>query len=361
MDIELTPLEDWGLPYNELFLCAGPCSAETEDQVMATAKALSKSGISLFRAGLWKPRTRPGSFEGVGLAGIEWLVRARRETGLSVGVEVATPEHVEACLKHKIDVVWIGARTTPNPFAIQELADALKGTDIPVMIKNPISPDIELWIGAIERIYNAGIRKIAAIHRGFSSSRQDIYRNPPKWRIPIELKRRIPQIPIICDPSHICGKTELLFTIAQEALDLLYNGLMIEVHVNPSEALSDARQQVTPVQFDDLIRRLTLKTELPDDSRYRSRISELRQEVDHLDSTIIEILGKRMRISEEMAKLKKENNVSTLQPSRWKEILKDRIIAGLNENLSEDHITQVFQAIHEESIRHQEGLLNPEK
>ncbi|MFC1840021.1 chorismate mutase [Thermodesulfobacteriota bacterium] len=355
MKTDIIALKDWGLPIADIFLSAGPCSAESEEQVMVTARALADTNISFMRAGLWKPRTHPGSFEGVGAEGLKWLQRAREETGLAVGTEVATPEHVEACLEHKIDIVWVGARTTPNPFAVQELADALKGSDIPILIKNPISPDISLWQGAVERMLNAGLKKIGVIHRGFSTSREVIYRYSPNWKIPIEFKRRLPDIPILCDPSHICGNTELIFSVAQEALSLLYDGLMIEVHINPGEALSDAKQQLTPDEFLALINRLTIKTELTDSEQFDARMKELRVHVDGLDEHLIKILGKRMEIVRQIGALKRKNNISTLQPRRWQEIVASRIAEGTGYLLSEEFIFQLFESIHEEAIRQQES------
>jgi chorismate mutase len=354
MHMTFVPLKEWGLPVGDVFLSAGPCSAESEEQVFATAKGLSEcGGISLMRAGLWKPRTRPGNFEGVGVKGLDWLTNVRDEYGLPIGVEVAGPEHVEACLEHSVDVVWIGARTTPNPFAIQDIADALKGTDMRVLVKNPISPDIELWIGAVERLHNAGLRRLGVIHRGFSTAQKILYRFAPRWRIPIELKRRLPDIPILCDPSHICGKSELLFSIAQEALDLLFDGLMIEAHIDPSKALSDSSQQITPFQLNALINRLTRKTELSKDEEYQTRMKELRLEVDHLDEHLIEILGKRMSIAEDMGYLKRKRQISPFQPHRWEEIVASRQAAGKEQDLSEDFVFHLFEVIHEEAIRHQ--------
>ena len=352
--MKLKHIKEWGFPITKKFLAVGPCSAESEQQILETARGLVDCGVSFFRAGIWKPRTRPSSFEGVGIKGLEWLVKVKAELNLRVGVEVASPEHVEACLKYKVDVLWIGARTTPNPFAVQALADALKGTDIPVFVKNPISPDIGLWLGAIERLYNAGLRKIGAIHRGFSTSKKILYRNDPNWKIPIELKRQIPDIPLLCDPSHMSGKTDLIFSIAQEALDLLYDGLMIEVHINPPEALSDAGQQITPEQFRSLINRLTLKSELSDSAEYQKSIKELRIDVDDIDEHLTGLLGKRMEIVRKMGKLKRKHNISTLQPHRWKEILASRIAQGKEQHLSEEFTFQLFQLIHEEAIKHQE-------
>jgi chorismate mutase len=354
MNISTTPLEKWGLPVQDIFIAAGPCSAESETQIMETAGELASCGITFFRAGIWKPRTHPGSFEGVGSKGLKWLNRARKEFNLFIGTEVANAKHVRSCLKHDIDIVWIGARTTPNPFAVQEIADALRGTDIPVLVKNPVSPDLDLWIGAVRRLYNTGAKKIGVIHRGFSTSKKILYRNDPNWKIPIELKRQFPRLPLICDPSHICGKAKLLFSVAQEALDLLYDGLMIEVHPDPLHALSDASQQIKPAQFVTLIRRLTLKSELSSSEEYQARISELRDEVDSLDEHVIDLLGKRMEIAKKMGILKRRNNVSTLQPGRWQEIIESRVAMGSERNLTREFIFQLFQAIHEEAIQQQE-------
>lgn len=354
MNLSVTPLEEWGIPVHDILLSAGPCSAESEEQLLETVRGIADCGVSFIRAGIWKPRTHPGSFEGVGAMGLQWLAKARDEFGLPVGTEVATPEHVAACLKQNIDVLWIGARTTSNPFAVQALAEALKGTDIPVFVKNPVNPDVELWIGAIERLHNAGVRKIGAIHRGFSTAKKVLYRNAPHWRIPIEFRRQLPEIPMLCDPSHICGKSELIFSVAQEALDLLFDGLMIEVHINPPGALSDSGQQLTPEQFRLLIRRLKIKSEDVDSNDYRMRIKELRMEVDNIDEHLISLLGKRMEIVGEMGSLKRRNNVSVYQPHRWKEIIAGRLAMGNEHDLSEEFVFQLFQIIHEEAIRHQE-------
>lgn len=352
-NLSFVPLREWGLPMGDIFVSAGPCSAESEKQVLEIAKNISGCGISFMRAGLWKPRTHPNTFEGVGIKGLKWLVRAREEYNLPIGIEVANPGHVEACLKHQVDVVWIGARTTTNPFAVQALADALQGTDQSVLVKNPICPDLELWLGAIERLHNMGLRKIGVIHRGFSTSRKILYRFAPNWKIPIELKRRLPDIPILCDPSHICGTAELIFSIAQEALNLLFDGLMIEVHIDPAKAWSDAKQQITPEELYSLINRLKLKTELSDDEKFQTRMKELRLEVDLIDSHFIELLCKRMEIVSEMGELKYKYNISPLQPYRWKDIVASRLDAGKKKNLSEDFIFRLFEAIHEEAIRYQ--------
>ncbi len=347
--------KQWGFPVDRMFLVAGPCSAESEEQVVQTARALAGNGVSFMRAGIWKPRTRPGSFEGVGLKGLAWMDRARAETGLKMGTEVAEPSHVDACLEYGLDVLWIGARTSTNPFSVQAIADALKGTDIPVFVKNPMSADIGLWIGAIERIANAGVNKLGAIHRGFSSSLEMRYRNAPNWKLPIELKRQMPEIPLLCDPSHICGKTALIPAIAQEAMDLLFDGLMVEVHPNPPSALSDAAQQLTPAEFRAMVSNLSLPHELSNSAPFMSRMSELREDVDELDSRLLALLGQRMDIVRKMGHLKAEQNVSTLQPHRWQEIVQDRVQKGSSLDLSEDFVLQLMQSIHEEAIRQQEA------
>ncbi len=347
--------KDWGLPVRHLFLAAGPCSAESETQVLETARALAKHDVSFMRAGIWKPRTRPGSFEGVGLKGLSWMDRARSETGLKIGTEVADPSHVEACLEYGLDVLWIGARTSTNPFSMQAIADALKGSDIPVFVKNPMSADIGLWMGAIERLINAGLTKVGAIHRGFSSTLEMRYRNAPNWKLPIELKRHMPEIPMICDPSHICGKSELISLIAQEAMDLLFDGLMVEVHLDPPRALSDAEQQLTPPQFFEMIGNLDLPHEQSDSPSFISQISELREGIDELDSHLLELLSQRMNIVREMGRIKVEQNVSTLQPNRWQKILEDRVGKGEALELSRDFVLQLMQSVHEEAIRQQEA------
>lgn len=347
-------LKEWGLPVDRMFLAAGPCSAESREQILESAKALSLGGVSFFRAGIWKPRTRPGSFEGVGLKGLAWMDQARAETGLKIGTEVAEPAHVEACLEYGMDILWVGARTATNPFSVQAIADALRGTDIPVLVKNPMNADVGLWMGAIERIANAGITKLGAIHRGFSSELETCYRNAPNWKAPIELKRRMPEIPVICDPSHICGKRNLIPAVAQEALDLLFAGLMIEVHPDPSVALSDAEQQLTPEQFFSLVEKLNLPHEQSDSAAFTIRMKELRESVDGLDSQLLEVLSQRMEFVRKMGALKMEQNVSTFQPNRWQEIIDDRVQKGSGLDLSEDFVLEIMQSIHEEAIRQQE-------
>lgn len=350
----MSNLKEWGFPVERMFLAAGPCSAESREQVLECARALAGSKISFFRAGIWKPRTRPGSFEGVGLKGLAWLDEVRSETGLKVGTEVAEPAHVEACLEYGLDILWVGARTSTNPFSVQAIADALRGTDVPVLVKNPMSPDVGLWMGAIERIANAGITKIGAIHRGFSSELEMCYRNAPGWKTPIELKRRMPELPMICDPSHICGKRALIPGIAQEALDLLFDGLMLEVHPDPDSALSDAEQQFTPTQFSELIASLNLPHEKSDSADFERRLLELRDQVDRLDGRLLDVLAQRMELVRKMGQIKAEQNVSTYQPHRWQEIVDDRVRKGGGLDLSEDFVLQMMQSIHEEAIRQQE-------
>jgi chorismate mutase len=353
----IQPLSQWGLPLKSLFLCAGPCSAESHEQLRKTAAALAGCPLSFFRAGIWKPRTHPGSFEGAGVAALDWLVRIRDEFGFPIGAEVGTPQHVEAALAHRLDVMWIGARTTPDAFAVQAIADALRGVDVPVLVKNPVSQDLEAWIGAIERIQSAGIARVAAVHRGFATASDTRYRNPPLWRIPIELKRRAAQLPLICDPSHMCGRADLVFPTSQEALDLLYDGLMVEVHHCPAEAWSDAAQQLTPEQFRSMLGRLVIRKEAGLGARYASSMSSLRHAVDEIDADIVELLRRRMEVVRQMGQIKRENQVSTLQPSRWNEVLLSRTNAAGKKGLSAEFISQVYQIIHEEAIRLQEEPL----
>jgi chorismate mutase len=348
-------LKDWGFPVEQTFLAAGPCSAESEEQVLETAQALAGGQVGFFRAGIWKPRTRPGSFEGVGAKGLAWMAHARSETGLKIGTEVAEPSHVEVCLEYGVDMLWVGARTTTNPFSVQAIADALRGTDVPVLVKNPMSADIGLWIGAIERLANAGLTRLGAIHRGVSSSLEMRYRNAPAWKMPIELMRLMPDVPIICDPSHICGKSELIPAIAQEAMDLLFDGLMVEVHPDPPSALSDAAQQLTPDQFFTMVGNLELSNEQSDSPSFKKEISSLREDVDEVDSQLLDLLGRRMEIVREMGRLKTQQKVSTLQPHRWQEIVQDRVRKGAGLDLSESFVLQMMQSIHEEAIRQQEA------
>lgn len=354
IELNLQPFTLPGLKKERPMVIAGPCSAESEEQVMATAKQLSAKGFQIFRAGIWKPRTRPNMFEGVGEKGLPWLKTVKQETGMYTSTEVANAKHVYEALKHGVDILWVGARTTANPFAVQEIADALQGVDIPVAIKNPINPDVELWIGAIERIHLAGITKIAAIHRGFSTYDKKLYRNIPQWHIPIELRRRIRELPIICDPSHIGGKRELIAPISQQAMDLNFDGLIIESHICPEKALSDASQQVTPEVLELIISKLVLR----DSTQSTEDLAELRKQIDGLDDSILETLAQRMRIAEEIGVYKKEHNMTILQTSRYNDILTDRIKQGGGLGLGEDFMTKLLRNIHEESIRHQNDIMN---
>ena len=354
MSGSIKPLRAWGLPIAGMFLCAGPCSAESEEQLRKTAAGLAGCRLSFFRAGVWKPRTRPGTFPGLGEKALAWLVRVREEFGFPVGAEVGTPQHVEAALAHRLDLVWIGARTAPDPFAVQSIADALRGTDIPVLVKNPVSPDLDTWLGALERVHDAGVRRLGAVHRGFATSHDTRYRNAPLWRIPIELKRRLPDLPLICDPSHLCGRADIVPPTAQEALDLLYDGLMVEVHHNPPEALSDAGQQLTPQQFREMLAHLVVRKEAGDGLPYETQMQELRHTVDEIDDDLVELLARRMEIVRAMGGLKRRHQVSTLQPTRWKEILATRLAAARKRGLSEEFVSQVYQIIHEEAIQVQE-------
>ncbi|KAA9332350.1 3-deoxy-7-phosphoheptulonate synthase [Hymenobacter busanensis] len=338
-------------------LFAGPCSAETEEQTLATACGLQGVEVDLFRAGIWKPRTRPGSFEGIGTEGLKWLQRVKAETGLLVTVEVATPRHVEECLAHGIDVLWIGARTTVNPFAVQELAEALGGTGVPVMVKNPVNPDLALWAGALERLDRAGVRDLAAIHRGFSTGAPSRYRNAPTWGIPIELKTRFPEIPLICDPSHITGRRDLLLPVAQKALDLDYDGLMLETHPDPDNAWSDAAQQVTPQRLAEMMQELKYRYRTTDNADYLNKAEELRQKMDVADQDIIEALARRMSLVEELAEYKKQNNVKILQLDRWTEIFKSRPEWAARLNVNDKFVAELYKLIHIESIRKQTEIM----
>ena len=353
MELELQPLN---LPSdNERpFVIAGPCSAETEEQVMTTATQLAQKGCHIFRAGVWKPRTKPGGFEGNGEMALPWMKRVKEETGMLVSTEVATPEHVELALKYGIDILWVGARTTANPFAMQALADSLRGIDVPVFVKNPVNPDLELWIGAMERINQAGIKRMAAIHRGFSSYDKKIYRNLPMWQIPIELHRRLPELPIICDPSHIGGRRELIAPLCQQAMDLGFEGLIVESHCNPDCAWSDAKQQVTPDVLDYILSLLVIR----DETSTTEDIQMLRKQIDELDNDLMSLLAKRMRVCREIGQYKKEHNMTVLQANRYNEILEKRGAQGALCGMSADFIAQIFEGIHEESVRQQLEIIN---
>jgi chorismate mutase len=349
-----------GLPPRAPLILAGPCSAESEEQVMSTARQIaSLNRVSALRAGIWKPRTRPGSFEGVGSRGLEWLRRARAETGLPVAVEVANVRHVDEALRAGVDILWIGARTTVNPFDVQDIADALRGTDVAVAVKNPINPDLELWMGAIERL-GASVRTLVAIHRGFSSYDSGAYRNKPMWELPIELRRRLPELPLICDPSHICGRTDTLLRVAQTAIDLDYDGLMIETHAAPEAALSDAQQQITPEALGQLLDRLMTRRATVDEAPFLSALEDLRDAIDVLDTSIIETLGRRMEIARAIGRHKRDQNVTILQRARWDTIVGTRTEQGVDQQLSREFVVKLFEMIHQESIHHQIVVMEQE-
>ncbi|MBK7653222.1 MAG: bifunctional 3-deoxy-7-phosphoheptulonate synthase/chorismate mutase type II [Flammeovirgaceae bacterium] len=356
--LQLEPITSW-LKADRPVIISGPCSAETEDQMVATAKQIAATGkVHALRAGIWKPRTRPGQYEGAGEEGLKWLMRAKAETGLPVTTEVANGAHVEACLKAGVDILWVGARTTVNPFSVQEVADALKGVDIPVMVKNPINPDVELWLGALERLNKAGITKMAAIHRGFSSFEKGPFRNAPMWDLAIDLKTRVPELDMICDPSHIAGARDLIALISQKALDLDMAGLMIESHINPDAAWSDAKQQVTPAVLGKIIEELVPRTQTTDNKKFKDTLSILREQIDHLDDEIMQKLAARMKISEKIGQYKKENNVTILQVNRWEEIIQTRIALCKAMGLNEEFTNELLKLIHQESIQLQTKVMN---
>ncbi|MFM1808668.1 MAG: hypothetical protein RLZZ242_1393 [Bacteroidota bacterium] len=338
---------------------AGPCSAETESQVMQIAHDLKDTDVNYYRAGIWKPRTRPGNFEGVGAIGLKWLQRVKEETGLKTATEVANRAHVELALEYDVDLLWIGARSTVSPFIVQEIADALEGTDKVVLVKNPVNPDLSLWIGAVERLYNANIEKLGVIHRGFSSYKKTMYRNLPEWQIAIDLQSKYPDLPIINDPSHISGRRDLIFDVSQTALDLNFDGLMIETHCDPDNAWSDAAQQVTPKRLLEIFKSLKVRKPGDDEAEYHAALNQLRSQIDLLDSALLDTLGDRMKVAKSIGQLKKDRNVAVLQSNRWNEILGRMILEGEQRNLSEEFILKLFKSIHQESIRHQEKIMNP--
>jgi chorismate mutase len=344
---------------NKPLLIAGPCSAETEEQVLQTAHRLKATGkVDVLRAGIWKPRTRPGAFEGIGTKGLPWLQRAKQETGLPVAVEVAKASHVERCLEFGVDVLWIGARTTVNPFAVQEVADSLRGVNIPVLLKNPINPDLALWLGGMERLMNAGLTQLGAIHRGFSYDSEKIFRNRPMWQIAIDFKSAMPHIPMINDPSHICGRRDLLQSVAQKAMDLNFDGLIIESHITPDEAWSDAAQQITPEIYGQLITDLILRQVDPSTVVEKTKLERMRKDIDLIDEEIMNLLASRMKIAREIGVYKKENNMTILQASRWQEVLDKYLDKGSRHGLSEDFISRIIKSIHDESIEQQSKVIN---
>jgi chorismate mutase len=356
--LQLESIASW-LKADRPIIISGPCSAETEEQMVATAKQIAATGkVHALRAGIWKPRTRPGQYEGAGEEGLKWLIQAKKETGLPVTTEVANAAHVEACLKAGVDILWIGARTTVNPFSVQEVADSLKGVDIPVMIKNPINPDLELWLGAFERLNKAGITKMAAIHRGFSSFEKGPFRNAPMWDLAIELKTRIPELDMLCDPSHIAGNRDLISFVSQKALDLDMAGLMIESHINPDAAWSDAKQQVTPLVLGKIIGELVVRTVSTDNKSFKDTLCLLREQIDQLDDEIMSKMASRMKISEKIGQYKKENNVTILQVNRWEEIVQTRVSLGKAMGMDEGFTRDLLRLIHHESIQVQTKVMN---
>lgn len=346
-----------GVDEKRPLVIAGPCSAETEEQVMTTAKQLADTGVKIFRAGVWKPRTKPGGFEGVGVPALKWLMEAKKETGMYMATEVATEKHSYEAMKYGMDMLWIGARTAANPFAVQEIADTLQGVDIPILIKNPVNPDLELWIGAIERLYNAGIKRLGVIHRGFSTTDKTVYRNLPQWHIPIELKRRFPELPILCDPSHIGGRRDMILKLSQQAMDLNYSGLIVETHCTPDEAWSDKDQQITPAELKEVLNTLVIR----DTVQTTEDLSVLRDQIDDLDNELLRLLAKRMRVSREIGHYKLEHDMPILQTQRYDEILTDRAHQGERMDMSGDFIKLVLEAIHSESVRQQMVVMEKAK
>jgi chorismate mutase len=351
-------LRNWlnAMELSHPLVIAGPCSAETEEQVLKIAHQLKDTDATVLRAGIWKPRTRPGNFEGVGAKGLKWLQRAKEETGMLVTTEVANANHVEEALKHDIDILWIGARTTVSPFIVQEIADALQGTDKPVLIKNPVNPDLALWLGAVERFYTGGIKNLGVIHRGFSTYEKTRYRNNPEWQIPIDLQTRFPDLPLLLDPSHIAGRRDIIFDLSQTALELNYDGLMIETHYDPDNAWSDAKQQITPETLAQITIDLKIRAEEGQDIEYKNSIRKLRMKIEDIDTKLINTFGQRMEVVDKIGVLKRENNVAILQSKRWKEIMDRMLAEGQSNNLSNEFILKVFKAIHQESIDHQKQV-----
>lgn len=362
LDLDLLPLSSWMPNARRKLIIAGPCGAETEDQVMETARAIARIGkVALFRSGVWKPRTRPGAFEGLGETALGWLQQVKKETGLPVTVEVATAEHVELALRYGVDVLWIGARTTVNPFSVQEIADALQGVDVPVLVKNPVHPDIQLWIGALERINRAGIKKLGAIHRGFHTAIKSQYRNAPMWELAIELKASCPQLPLICDPSHISGRRDLIEEVAQRALDLDMDGLMIEAHRDPATALSDAAQQLTPSMLANLLDKLVIRDASIGDAGFEHMLSTLREVIDEIDQEMLQALGRRMQVVERIGEFKRDHSVTILQIDRWLEILRTRTQAGESLGIDRDIVVELCQLLHKASIRRQTEVMKREE
>ena len=343
---------------NHPLVIAGPCSAETEEQLLKIAHQLKDTDTSVLRAGIWKPRTRPGNFEGVGALGLKWLQKAKEETGLLTTTEVANANHVDLALKHDVDILWIGARTTVSPFIVQEIADAVKGTDKIVLVKNPVNPDLALWLGAVERFYTAGITKLGVIHRGFSTYEKTRYRNNPEWQIPIDLQNAFPDLPLILDPSHIAGRRDIIFELCQTALDLNYDGLMVETHFDPDNAWSDSNQQITPKALEKMTVDLKIRKVEGDEKEFNNQLNTMRTQIDLIDDQIMDMLGKRMKIVDSIGALKKKNNVAILQVKRWNEVLGRMILEGEQNKLSEEFVLKIYKAIHQESINHQKKVIN---
>ncbi|MEI6141381.1 MAG: chorismate mutase [Mariniphaga sp.] len=359
--LDINPIKHWLPTIDNPLLISGPCSLESEEQTMATARELAKDKrVFVYRGGIWKPRTRPGSFEGMGSIALEWLKQVKQETGLLVGTEVANAQHVEECLKAGVDVLWIGARSTASPFVVQEIADVLKGTDQVIMVKNPVNPDVQLWMGALERLSQAGLKNLVAIHRGFTPFSETKYRNYPNWKTVIELRQLMPNLPIICDPSHISGKREFLFEISQKAFDIGLDGLMLESHIDPSCALSDKEQQVTPAELAKILDKLVIKYTSSNDPLFENMLDTLRSRIDGIDHEIIEILASRMEIVKQIANYKKQNKVTALQINRWTQIMEDRLNIAHKLNLDETFIKIIFQLIHEDSVRQQTEIMDAE-
>ncbi|WP_037316189.1 bifunctional 3-deoxy-7-phosphoheptulonate synthase/chorismate mutase type II [Salegentibacter sp. Hel_I_6] len=348
-------LDDFGLDHP--LVIAGPCSAETEEQVLKIAHQLKDTDATVLRAGIWKPRTRPGNFEGVGALGLKWLKKAKEETGMLTTTEVANAHHVDLALENDVDILWIGARTTVSPFIVQDIADALKGTDKTVLVKNPVNPDLSLWLGAVERFHTADIKNLGVIHRGFSAYEKTKYRNNPEWQIAIELQNKFPDLPLILDPSHIAGRRDIIFDLCQTALDLNYDGLMVETHHTPDDAWSDAAQQITPATLVQIMKDLKIRKEISESEEFQNKLSTLRAKIDVADNQLIELLSKRMKISDEIGQVKKAQNVSVLQTKRWNEILGNMVLEGEQHGLSEEFILRLFKAVHQESINHQEKIM----
>ncbi|MCL2328571.1 MAG: bifunctional 3-deoxy-7-phosphoheptulonate synthase/chorismate mutase type II [Bacteroidetes bacterium] len=356
--MKIDSLQSWGVDPTRPLVISGPCSAESEEQMLETARGLKALGVQIFRAGVWKPRTRPNMFEGVGSPALKWLKKVKEETGMLTATEVATAKHVYEALKMGVDILWIGARTSANPFAVQEVADALQGADVPVIVKNPVNPDLELWMGAIERIAGAGITKLAAIHRGFSAFEKGRYRNEPRWQVVIELHRRMPDLPIICDPSHIAGDSQFIYEISQKAMDLGLNGLIIESHNNPAEAWSDAKQQLTPAQVGEVLNKLIIRQIESDNVEFKQSLDELRQKIDVLDNDVLNLFQQRMEVVKEIGKNKKENNIQILQSGRWAQIVEKAKKEAAVRGFSQEFVENIFKAIHQESINIQNRILN---